>query len=124
MIDLKDLDASVPFLKELQGPDDGRPITIINTFVVPEGQMDKVIDVWRQDSMIMKAQPGWVSAQLYRGIGSSNVVTNVSVWESLTSLKNAFLTPDFQNTLPLYPDGSISYPVLVRQEAVAGVCVA
>ena len=124
MIDLKDIDRSAPFLAELQGPDDGRPITIINTLVVPEGQMDKVIDVWRQDSMIMKAQPGWVSAQLYRGIGNSSVVTNVSVWESLTALKNAFMTEEFQNTLPLYPDGSASYPVLVRQEAVAGVCVA
>jgi heme-degrading monooxygenase HmoA len=124
MIELSDLDPSVPFLTQLQGPDDGRPVTLINTFLAPDGQVDKVIDVWRQDSLLMKAQPGYVSAQLYRGIGDSRVLTNVAVWESLTSLRNAFLREEFQHTLTLYPDGSVSHPVVVRTVAVPGVCVA
>ncbi|WP_405728456.1 antibiotic biosynthesis monooxygenase [Streptomyces sp. NBC_01537] len=124
MIELRDIDPSTPFLAQLQGPDDGQPITLVNTFVVPEGGIDKVIDVWRQDSMIMKAQPGFVSAQLHRAIGDGRVLTNVAVWESLTSLRNAFMSQEFQNTLPLYPDGSLAFPVVMRREAVAGVCVA
>ncbi|MFF5147951.1 antibiotic biosynthesis monooxygenase family protein [Streptomyces sp. NPDC013157] len=124
MIELRDIDPSTPFLAQLQGPDDGRPITLVNTFVVPEGQIDKVIDVWRQDSMIMKAQPGFVSAQLYRGAGDGRALTNVAVWETLTSLRNAFMSEEFQNTLPLYPDGSLAFPVVMRGEAVPGVCVA
>jgi heme-degrading monooxygenase HmoA len=124
VIELRDIDPSIPFLAQLQGLDDGQPITLVNTFVVPEGGIDKVIDVWRQDSMIMKAQPGFVSAQLHRGIGDGRVLTNVAVWESLTSLRNAFMSEEFQNTLPLYPDGSLAFPVVMRREAVPGVCVA
>ncbi|MFD4603079.1 antibiotic biosynthesis monooxygenase family protein [Streptomyces sp. NPDC058464] len=125
MIELKDVDAaSASFLAQLQGPDDGQPVTLVNTFVAPQGQVDEVISVWRQDSLIMKAQPGLVSAQLYRGIGDSHVLTNVAVWESLSALRNAFNTPEFQKTLPLYPDGSVAYPSLMRKEAVPGVCVA
>lgn len=124
MIELKDLDPSAPFLAQLQGPDDGQPVTLVNTFLAPEGQIDKVIDVWRQDSLIMKAQPGFVSAQLYRGAGDSRLLTNVAVWETLASLRDAFLTQEFQSTLTLYPDGSISHPVVMRTAAVPGVCVA
>ncbi|MDN3055068.1 antibiotic biosynthesis monooxygenase [Streptomyces sp. SRF1] len=124
MIQLNDLDRSTPFLAQLQGPDDGRPVTLINTFLAPEGQVDKVIDVWRQDSLIMKAQPGFVSAQLYRGTADSRVLTNVAVWETLTSLKDAFAREEFQGTLTLYPDGSLSQPVVTRAVAVPGVCVA
>ncbi|KUN58938.1 hypothetical protein AQJ46_42465 [Streptomyces canus] len=124
MIELKDLDHSAPFLAQLQGPDDGGPVTLVNTFLAPEGETDKVIDVWRQDSVIMKAQPGFVSAQLYRGIGDSRLLTNVAVWETLGSLRDAFLTEEFQSTLTLYPDGSVSHPVVMRAVAVPGVCVA
>ncbi|MER6957381.1 antibiotic biosynthesis monooxygenase family protein [Streptomyces sp. NPDC000618] len=124
MIDLRDLDPSAPFLTQLQGPDDGRPITFVNVFLAPAGEVDKVIDVWREDALLMKAQPGFISGQLYRGIGDSRILTNVAVWENLTSLKDAFMREAFQNTLTLYPDGSLSHPLIVRKAAVAGVCVA
>ncbi|MEU2289100.1 antibiotic biosynthesis monooxygenase family protein [Streptomyces sp. NPDC013178] len=124
MIELKDLDTSAPFLAQLQGPDDGQPITLVNVFVAPEGTVEEVIDIWRQDSFIMKAQPGFISAQLYRGIGDSRILTNVAVWENLTSLWNAFSREEFQKTLTLYPDGSIAHPIVVRKVAVPGVCVA
>ncbi|MFI8442133.1 antibiotic biosynthesis monooxygenase family protein [Streptomyces rochei] len=124
MIETKDLDSSAPFLAQLQGPDDGQPVTLVNTFLAPEGRTEKVIDVWRQDSLIMKTQPGFVSAQLYQGLGDSRLLTNVAVWESLSQLRDAFLTAEFQSTLTLYPDGSISHPVVMRTLAVPGVCVA
>ncbi|MGI5404812.1 antibiotic biosynthesis monooxygenase family protein [Streptomyces sp. CA-135486] len=124
MIEIKDIDLSLPFLTQLQGNDDGRPITIINTFVAPEGQVDAVIEVWQQDSFVMKDRPGFISAQLHRGIGDSRVLTNVAVWESLTDLRNAFISAEFQELLPHYPDGSLSFPILVRKEAVTGVCTA
>ena len=124
MIELRDLDVSTPFLAQLQAPDDGSPVTLVNVFVAPEGKTDEIIDVWRQDSLIMKAQPGYISAQLYRGTGDSRILTNVAVWENLTSLKNAFLREEFQKTLVLYPDESIAHPVVMHTAAVAGVCVA
>ncbi|MCS0599713.1 antibiotic biosynthesis monooxygenase [Streptomyces sp. LP11] len=124
MIEIRDIEPRLPFRAQLQGHDDGQPVTLVNTFVAPEGRTEAVIDAWRKDSFVMKAQPGFVSAQLHRGIGDSRVLTNVAVWESLTALRKAFMNEDFQNLLPLYPDGSLSYPILVRKIAVAGVCTA
>lgn len=124
MIKLNDIDVAAPFLAQLQGPDDGRPITLINTFLAPEGQIDKLIDVWRRDSLIMKEQPGFISAQLYRGTADNRALTNVAVWENLSCLREAFLREEFQSTLTLYPDGSLSQPVVMRAVAVPGVCVA
>ncbi|MFG2592308.1 antibiotic biosynthesis monooxygenase family protein [Streptomyces sp. NPDC048438] len=124
MIELKDFDNSAPFLAQLRSPDDGQPVTLINSFLAPEGEIDKVIEVWRQDSLIMKARPGFVSAQLYRGTGDSRTLTNVAVWETLTALREAFSCEEFQSTLALYPDGSVSQPVVMRTAAVPGVCVA
>lgn len=124
MIELKNIDGSSPFLAQLQGPDDGQPITLINVFIAPEGQVDEVIDIWRQDALVMKAQPGFVDAQLYRGTGDSRILTNVATWENLTSFQEAFRREEFQKTLTLYPDGSLAHPMVVRKAAVPGVCVA
>ncbi|WP_405728482.1 antibiotic biosynthesis monooxygenase [Streptomyces sp. NBC_01537] len=123
MLELRHLDPSHPFQAQLQGPDDGQPITLVNTFVAPEGQAEEVIDIWRHDALYMKAQPGFVEAQLYRGIGDCHVLTNVAVWESLTALRNAFMTDEFQSMLSRYPDGAVAHPVAVHKQAVPGVCV-
>ncbi|MFJ6900693.1 antibiotic biosynthesis monooxygenase family protein [Streptomyces hokutonensis] len=123
MIDLRNIDAAEPFLEQLQGEDNG-PITLVNTFVVPEGEMQAVLDLWREDSFIMKAKRGFISAQLHRGLGDSNILTNVAVWESVSALRDAFSSEEFQSLLPKYPDGSYCYPHVVRKVAVEGVCVA
>ncbi|MFI1995364.1 antibiotic biosynthesis monooxygenase family protein [Actinoplanes sp. NPDC020271] len=122
MIELKDTDPSIPFFAQLESPDDG-PVTLINTFVAPDGGIDAVIDVWQKDSIVMRQQPGFISAQLYRGTASSRVLTNIAVWESTSALRAAFFNPQFQELLPLYPDGSTSAPVLVRKQAVPGICI-
>ncbi|MET9491120.1 antibiotic biosynthesis monooxygenase family protein [Nocardia sp. NPDC006630] len=123
MIALNEIDPDAPFLSQLSDQGEG-PVTIINTFVAREGQLEEVIEAWRQDSVVMKAQPGFVSAQLYQGIAGSHVLINVAVWESTQELAAAFGSPEFQRLLALYPDGSKSYPHLVRRAAVTGVCVA
>ncbi|MFJ6730114.1 antibiotic biosynthesis monooxygenase family protein [Streptomyces sp. NPDC091281] len=123
MIDLKDIQPDSPFLEQLALTGDG-PVTLVNTFVAPPGEIPAVVEAWRRDSEIMKGRPGFVSAQLHQGVGTSHVLVNVAVWESADALREAFLHPSFQATLPLYPDGSVSYPVLTRTVAVPGICVA
>jgi heme-degrading monooxygenase HmoA len=122
VIEIKNIDPSQPFITQLQEADSG-PVTVINTFVYPEGEFEAVVEAWRKDSMVMIASPGFISAQLYRGIGS-NVLTNVAVWESAAQLKAAFQSKEFQDLLALYPDGTVAYPHLERKIAVPGVCVA
>jgi heme-degrading monooxygenase HmoA len=122
VIEIKNIDPAQPFLTQLQEADPG-PVTVINTFVYPEGEFEAVVEAWRKDSMVMIASPGFISAQLYRGIGS-NVLTNVAVWESAAQLRAAFQSKEFQDLLALYPDGTVAYPHLERKIAVPGVCVA
>jgi heme-degrading monooxygenase HmoA len=122
VIEIKNIDPGQPFLTQLQETDPG-PVTVINTFVYSEGEFEAVVEAWRKDSMVMIASPGFISAQLYRGIGS-NVLTNVAVWESAAQLRAAFQSKEFQDLLALYPDGTVTYPHLERKIAVPGVCVA
>lgn len=122
MIELKDIDPTRPFLSQLEEVDSG-PVTVINTFVYPEGEFETVVEAWRKDSIVMMAWPGRISAQLYHGVGS-NVLTNISVWESAARLKAAFQSKEFQDILSLYPDGTVCYPQLERKIAVPGICEA
>jgi antibiotic biosynthesis monooxygenase len=122
VIELKDIDPARPFFSQLEEVDSG-PVTVINTFVYPEGAFEAVVEAWRKDSVVMMASAGWVSSQLYRGIGS-RVLTNVSGWESAAQLKKAFQSKEFQDILPLYPDGTVCYPQVERKIAVPGICAA
>jgi heme-degrading monooxygenase HmoA len=72
----------------------------------------------------MKAQPGFISAQLHRGTGATRFVTNVSVWESTEALRNAVSSPEFQQKSQGYPPGIKVYPQIVEKVAIEGVCVA
>ena len=124
MMELKDLDPSFPFFSQLEDAGEG-PITVINTFVAPEGGVEASLEAWSQEAAAMRAQPGFISAQLYCGVGKgSRLLTNVAVWESVSALQEAFSQPQFQEMLSLPPEGSVAYPILMRKRAVAGICVA
>ena len=122
MLNLADLDKSTPYLSQLK--ETTGPVTIINTFVAPEGKTEEVLAAWAHDSEYMKSKPGFISAQLFRGIGGSRVFTNVAVWESTADLLAAFGTPEFARHLQDYPEGTVAYPHLYQKAAVPGVCVA
>ena len=120
MINLADLDESTPYLGQLSQT--AGPVTIINTFVAPEGKTDEALAAWKDDSEYMKSKPGFISAQLFRGVGGSRVFTNVAVWESTERLLAAFATPEFARHMEGYPDGTTAYPHLYQKAAVEGIC--
>ncbi|WP_327586116.1 antibiotic biosynthesis monooxygenase [Nonomuraea sp. NBC_00507] len=123
MITLAELDASTPYGKQLQSAGDG-PVTLINTFVAPEGKTEEVLAAWQEDAAYFKSQPGFISAQLHQGIAGSRVLVNIAVWESGAHLRAAFSAPEFGAALERYPDGTIAYPHLLEKVAVPGICVA
>ncbi|MCT7658000.1 antibiotic biosynthesis monooxygenase family protein [Mycobacterium deserti] len=120
MVEIINVDSDTDFFAQLD--DDGGPVTLVNTFVVPEGKYDQMVEAWRLDSEVMKAAKGFISAQLYRGIHGSRVVTNVAVWESAEDLRNAINSEGFIAVLSKYPEGTVAYPHLLRRVAVPGVC--
>ena len=68
---------------EREAPHDG-PVTIINVFEVPSGQVDKFIAWWRVRAEIMAAAPGFRDSRLHRAVSSQArfQVVNLAHWDS------------------------------------------
>ncbi|MGI5198618.1 antibiotic biosynthesis monooxygenase family protein [Streptomyces sp. CA-288835] len=120
MLKFGNLDESTPFRE--QQKEKAGPVTIINTFVAPEGEEDEVVAAWADDAEYMKKSGSLLSVQLYRGIGGSRLFTNVAVWKSTEHLRAALGTPEFAAHLAGYPAGTVAYPHLYQKVAVEGVC--
>jgi heme-degrading monooxygenase HmoA len=60
------------------------PITVINVFEVPAGQVDRFIAWWRTRAEIMAAAPGFRDARLHRAVSSRArfQLVNVAHWDS------------------------------------------
>lgn len=104
--------------------DEGGPVILINTFVVPTEEAEKLLEVWTMDAAVMKRQPGFISTQLHRGIAGSGTFLNYAVWQSTAHFRAAFSNPEFQAQLGAYPDGATVSPHLFRKVEVPGICLA
>jgi heme-degrading monooxygenase HmoA len=122
MLELAQLDEATPYQSQLSVQTG--PVVIVNTFLAPAGRTEEVLAAWKLDAQYFQRQPGYISTQLHRGIGSSRALVNVAVWESAGHLRAAFSAPDFQDRLANYPAGTVAYPHLYQKVGVAGICVA
>lgn len=104
--------------------DAGGSVVLFNTLTVPTQDVDRLLAAWAADAALMKRQPGFISAQLHRGIAGSGVFLNHAVWETVTHFREAFANPEFQARLSDYPESATVSPHLFRPVAVAGICVA
>jgi heme-degrading monooxygenase HmoA len=122
MITLREPDDHVSFAQQL-GQDAG-PIVLVNEFRVPAERTKAFVEVWGEDAIFMKRQPGYISAQLHRGTAGSTIFLNVAVWESVAALRAAFTSPEFQAALNRYPDDTVASPHIFTRVAVENVCLA
>jgi heme-degrading monooxygenase HmoA len=122
MMTLTEMDKTVSILAQIE--ERGGPVILINTFTVPPEDADGLVAAWAEDAAWMKQQPGFVSAQLHRGIAGSGVFLNYAVWESTAAFKAAFTAPEFRARLDHYPASASAAPHLFRKLAVPGICVA
>ena len=119
----EELSKSVTFAQQLERAGDG-PIVLINTFTVNPADAAAMLETWRQDSGVMKAQPGFIAAQLHAGVADSGVFVNRAVWESAAHFRAALANPDFHAAIAQTPAGTIARPHVFRTIAVPGICVA
>jgi heme-degrading monooxygenase HmoA len=105
-----------------QMDEDVRPVIVINRFTVEVDEADQFQKAWATDAAWMKQQPGFISAQLHRGIGGSGVFINYAVWESTEHFRRAFTNPVFRSKLGDYPPSTAASPHLFRKVAVPGIC--
>jgi quinol monooxygenase YgiN len=99
------------------------PVVLINKFNVNPDEADQFLNAWADDAAYFKSQPGFISAQLHRGIGSSTLMINYAVWESTAHLKKALSNVDVQTILSKYPASTVASPHLFKKVAVPGICV-
>jgi quinol monooxygenase YgiN len=99
------------------------PIVLINKFKVKPEEADQFLKAWEKDATYFKSQPGFISAQLHRGIGGSGVFVNYAVWESTALFKKALSKINLQELLSDYPASTVASPHIFKKVAVPGICV-
>jgi heme-degrading monooxygenase HmoA len=122
MLELVEMDSVVSLADQMATS--GGPVVLINKFTVVEADAPRLLEAWRIDAGHFKAQPGFISTQLHRGIGGSNVFLNYAVWESVEDFRRAFEQPAVRTAIRQYPESAVASPHLFRRLAVPGICVA
>ena len=122
MIEMNEMDDSVTLQQQLS--EEVGPVILINQFKVRPEDSEQLIKAWAADAAIFKLQPGFISAQLHRGIGGSGVFINLAVWQSVADFRQAFSQPEFRKSLEAYPRGTIASPHLFQKISVPNICVA
>lgn len=98
-------------------------VILVNRFIVEPEDAERFLRLWAEDAAIMKRQPGAISAQLHKGVGTCRVFMNYAVWESVADFKRAFNNPEFQAKIRDYPAGVVASPHLLQKIAVPRICV-
>ena len=121
MVKIIEMDKNVTLKSQLD--QDVGPVVLLNKFTVKPEDVDQFLKVFEDTTKMFKQQPGFISAQLHRGIGSSNTFFNYVVWESPKHFKDAFNRPEFRSSMAdVLPNTTMS-PHLFKKVAVPGVCV-
>lgn len=98
-------------------------IIVVNKFNVGVDEVEEFLKVFEDTTNYFRQQPGFISAQLHRGIAGSTTFFNYVVWESASHFKKAFSNPEFKtnmaNTLP----NTTMSPHLFKKVAIPGICV-
>ena len=123
MVQIVEMDNTVSLADQLRA-EGGGPVVLINKFSVAQEDADRLLEAWRQDAARFKAQPGFISTQLHRGIAGSNVFLNYAVWESVDDFRRAFDQRAIREAFGQYPASAVASPHLFRKLAVPGFCVA
>jgi len=116
-----EMDERVKFLNQIEK--DVAPVILINKFNVNSENIDQFLRAWALTGSVIKRQPGYISAQLHRGIADSSVFINYAVWESTQLFRVAFNNPEFQSILSKLPPGTVASPHLFKKVAVPGICL-
>jgi heme-degrading monooxygenase HmoA len=122
-----EMDDKVKFKDQIEEKIMGSVI-LINKFNVAQGKVEQFLKDWGEDATNFKQQPGFISAQLHKGIGKSSVFINYAVWESMEHYKKAINKMLFKSKsrspLLKYDDESLVLsPHLFKKIAIPGICV-
>jgi heme-degrading monooxygenase HmoA len=103
--------------------EDAGPIIVMNKFNVGPDEIDEFLKVFAMTTEKFKQQPGFISAQLHRGIAGSSTFVNYVVWESAARFKQVFNRAEFKSNMANVLPNTVMSPHLFKKVAVPGICV-
>ena len=117
-----ELDVAVSLAEQLQASEG--PVVLVNLFTVDASDEEALMLAWSHDADFMKAQPGYISTQMHRGIAGSSTFMNYAVWQDVASFRAAFTDPEFMRRIADYPASAVARPHLFKKLTIANHCVA
>ena len=122
-----EMDERIKFKEQTEEKEIKGQVILINKFNVKPDKVEQFLEDWGKDAINFKQQPGFISAQLHKGIGNSSVFINYAVWKSLEDYKKAInkllFSSNIQSPLLKYDDESLVIsPHLFKKVAVPGIC--
>jgi heme-degrading monooxygenase HmoA len=121
MVKIVEMDDNVTLKAQLE--EDVGPFNLLNKFTVKPEDVNQFLKVFTDTSKMFKQQPGFISAQLHRGIGGSSTFFNYVVWESAEHFKQAFNSPEFRSSMADVLPNTVMSPHLFKKVTVPGICV-
>jgi len=122
MTNLVEMDEQVGIFTQME--ENVGPVILINKFSVDPKEFDQFLKGYAIDNEKFKQQPGFISTQLYKGIGGSGIFVNYAVWESAAHFKRAVnnvMNPN--DTMSAFPASTVASPHLFKKVAIQGICV-
>jgi heme-degrading monooxygenase HmoA len=121
MVKFGEIDKNVTFKRQLE--EDIGPFVLINSYSVDPKETDEFLKAFAAVSEAFKQQPGYISAQLHRGIAGSGTFVNYAVVESMAKYRKMFANDEVKASLTKFPPNTVSCPHLFTKVAVPGICV-
>lgn len=121
---LKHVELDPTFGLEQQYADtSGKTTVLLNLFDVAPEDHQYFLAAWKRDAEFFKSQPGYISAQLHKGIGDSRLFLNYAIFENTASFAATNGQPEFGPLRKVYPDSATAHPHLLRRLSIPGICV-
>jgi heme-degrading monooxygenase HmoA len=121
VVKIVEMDENVTLKAQLE--EDVGPVIVLNKFTIKPEDTDEFLKIFAATAEEFKRQPGFISAQLHRGIGGSGTYFNYVVWESGEHFKQAFNRPGFKSSMADVLPNAVMSPHLFKKVAVPGICV-
>ena len=128
MIKFVEMDKNVTIndqIKEEQGNKNGDSVILINKFDVSPDKIEQFLKDWAETSSLFEQQPGFITTELYKGIGKSSVYVSYQVWKSIDDFKkgssSVLNSDDVNSRLAKYNDSLVISSHLFRKAVVPGI---
>jgi heme-degrading monooxygenase HmoA len=121
MVKIIEMDDSVKLGEQFEA--EVEAVILMNKFNVGPDEIEEFLKVFADTTKVSKQQPGFISAQLRRGIAGSCTFISYVVWESVADFRQAFDKPEFRENMVKVLPNTVMSPHLFKRVAIAGVCV-